>query len=44
MMLHIKQWNKWRKHCLNPWYHKVFVLLGLIHSPTFYIINEETDK
>ena len=31
---HIKRWNKWRKHCVNGWVHKISVLFGG-HSPTF---------
>lgn len=32
---HIRQWNHWRKRCLNGPVHKVLVLFGLVHSPTF---------
>ena len=32
---HFKLWNKWRKNCLNGWFHKIMVLLGLRYSPTF---------
>lgn len=42
LIRHVKQWNRWRKHNMNPWYHKLLVLLGIVHSPTFWIINEET--
>ena len=36
-MRKIKSWNKWRKNCTNPWYHKLLVLFGIIKSPTFEI-------
>ena len=32
---HIRQWNKWRKGCLNGKLHKFLVLIGFIYSPTF---------
>lgn len=30
-----KLWNEWRKNCLNGRAHNLFVLLGIIVSPTF---------
>ena len=30
-------WQSWAKHCLNGWFYKLLVLLGLAHSPTFEI-------
>lgn len=34
---HIKQWNKWRKRSLNSPVYKFLVLIGLTHSPTFFL-------
>lgn len=35
MINHIRQWNKWRKGCLNGKFYKLLVLLKIIRSPTF---------
>lgn len=35
LRIHIKRWNSWRKYNSNSWLHKILVLLGVIHSPTF---------
>lgn len=46
-MRRIKQWNRWRKNCINPWYYKLLVLFGIIKSPTFeifYGMTEEWDE
>lgn len=32
---YISMWNKWRKHNTNSKFHKLLVLLNIIHSPTF---------
>lgn len=32
---HIKKWNEWRKHSLNPPISKLLVLFNIIKSPTF---------
>ena len=38
-----KRWNIWRKHCINPWYHKLTVLFGVSYSPTMaYIVVKGT--
>ena len=34
----IKIWNKWRKGCCNSSWHKLSVLVGLTHSPTFEVM------
>ena len=43
---HIKHWNKWRKRSLNSPINKFLVLVGLIHSPTFFKVlrDEEIRK
>ena len=43
---YIKCWNKWRKRSLNSPINKFLVLIGLIHSPTFFnvLIAEEIRK
>lgn len=33
---HVRRWNKWRKRNLNNKLHKFLVLIGIIHSPTFF--------
>lgn len=38
MIDHIRRWNIWRKNNLNGPIHKLFVLFGIIHSPTFAFI------
>ena len=39
LLNHFKRWNIWRKKCINPWYHKLCVLLGISESPTMaYIV------
>ena len=37
IVLHIKVWNRWRKHNLNGRLHKFLVLIRVAHSPTFDI-------
>ena len=32
-----KLWNEWRQCSLDPEPYKIFVLLGLAHSPSFEI-------
>lgn len=34
-MRRLKLWYQWQKRCVNPWYHKLLVLLGIVKSPTF---------
>lgn len=34
MLDHIRQWNIWRKGCLNGPIHKILVLFGVTKSPT----------
>ena len=34
IILHIRLWNEWRKHCLNSRWYKFLVLIGLVKSPT----------
>lgn len=43
---HFRRWNIWRKYCLNPWYHKLLVLLKIVHSPSmdFVILPEEQEE
>ena len=43
---HIRRWNIWRKHNGNSWLHKLFVLFGIIHSPTMHMVwlPEEVDR
>ncbi len=36
---HLKAWNEWKKHNLNSKFHKFLVLIGLIHSPTYYVVK-----
>lgn len=42
---HFRRWNIWRKNCTNPWHYKLFVLLGIVKSPTMIltILPEEID-
>lgn len=35
LIMHIKIWNSWRKRSANCMIHKLFVLFGIIKSPTF---------
>lgn len=35
LIKHIRRWNIWRKNNLNSPIHKLFVLLGIVVSPTF---------
>ena len=35
---HIIRWNKWRKGCLNSWFYKFLVLIGVKKSPTMALI------
>lgn len=46
MINHIRRWNIWRKHCLNGSIHKMLVLFGVIHSPTFSytLLPNETNE
>lgn len=42
-----KLWKNWCKHCSNGGLHKILVLFGIIHSPTFYCYvtcREEIDR
>ncbi len=43
---HIRRWNLWRKHCLNPFTYKLVVLLGLEKSATLALtlLPEEQDE
>ena len=34
IILHIRLWNEWRKHCLNSKLYKFLVLIGLRQSPS----------
>lgn len=31
-----RDWKKWEKRCVNPWWYKLLVLFGVISSPTLY--------
>ena len=35
LIKHYKLWYEWQKGCLNTWYYKLSILLGLWVSPTF---------
>ena len=35
LIKHYKLWYEWQKNCLNTWYYKLAILLGLWVSPTF---------
>jgi hypothetical protein len=41
---HFKSWNSWRKHNRNNPIHKILVLFGIVHSPTFWYYYEEDEK
>jgi len=45
LIRHFKRWNLWRKNCVNGWTHKLLVLIGLQHSPTYelYLLEEEVE-
>lgn len=36
MLLRLKVWKHWNKKCVNGKLYKFLVLLGIVHSPTFY--------
>lgn len=36
MLLRLKVWKHWNKKCINSKLYKFLVLLGIMHSPTFY--------
>ena len=36
-ILHIKVWNKWRKHNLNGLFYQLLVLFGVVKSTTFFM-------
>lgn len=42
--IHISIWNEWRKHNTNSKFHKLLVLLNIIHSPTFRIFFQIKDS
>lgn len=37
----LKRWNRWRKVNANGWIYHLFVLFGIIHSPTFLMYDWE---
>lgn len=39
IIAHFKLWNRWRKHNCNSVFHKLLVLFGLCHSPTFQFMR-----
>lgn len=39
MIKHFKRWNKWRKGSADSTFHKILVLLGIIKSPSYYMVN-----
>lgn len=41
LLEHLKAWNKWRKNNSNSKFHKLLVLIGFIHSPTYYVVKED---
>ena len=42
---HLRAWNSWRKHNRNNPIHKIAVLFGIVHSPTFwYYLEDEKAK
>lgn len=41
---HIRRWNVWRKSNLNGHLHHIFVLFGIIKSPTFMLALLPEDK
>lgn len=43
LIKHYKLWYEWQKNCLNTWYYKLAVLLGLQLSPTFELFKR-TEK
>ena len=43
MIKHIKRWNKWRKYNDNSPFHKILVLLGLVKSPSYYMVDGFSD-
>lgn len=38
MLLRLKVWKHWNKKCINGKLYKFLVLLGIMHSPSFYCI------
>lgn len=36
MLLRLKVWKHWNKKCVNSKLYKFLVLLGIMHSPSFY--------
>ena len=35
MVKKYKKWKDWQKCCINSWFYKFLVLIGLAHSPSF---------
>lgn len=46
MIKHIRRWNIWRKRSMNSTPYKLFVLFGIIKSPTFSLtmLPEEAEE
>ncbi len=43
MMKHIKKWNEWRRYNCNSFIYKLFVLLGIVKSPTFECFHTQDE-
>ncbi len=42
---HFNRWNKWRKLSADGRMHKLLVLIGFVHSPTFaLVLDDETEE
>lgn len=42
---HLNRWHEWNKKCTNSWIYKLFVLYGVIKSPTMAcVLTKEEEK
>lgn len=35
LIARFRKWKDWKRYNNMPWHYKLFVLLGICHSPTF---------
>lgn len=41
---HLNRWRKWNKKCTNSWIYKLFVLCGIIKSPTMACVLTKEEE
>ena len=44
MVKKYKKWKNWQKRCINSWFYKFLVLIGLAYSPSFEAFKTSDER